>query len=71
MWIMDDGSRVGGGLKLCTHRFTYNECLYLKSLLVTKFNLVVTVQSAGAKNQYNLYIHKGSVPLLYSITKEF
>jgi hypothetical protein len=53
---MDDGSKVSKGLKLSTNSFTYNECLILIKALNDNFSLKASVQSAGSKDQYILYI---------------
>jgi hypothetical protein len=53
---MDDGAKVGKGLKFCTHSFTYNECLILVNALNDNFNLKASIQSAGSKDQYIIYI---------------
>ena len=67
IWIMDDGSRVGKGLKLSTNNFTKDECFTLISILENNFNLKATVQSAGAKDQYIIYIWKESLDKLRNI----
>ena len=66
---MDDGSKVGEGLKLCTNSFSFSDCNLLVKLLYDNFNLKANVQSAGAKNkeQYVIYIWKESMPLLREI----
>jgi len=71
IWIMDDGSKVSQGLKLCTNSYTYSECLYLIKILNDKFELKASVQSAGAKNQYIIYIWKESMPLLRDIINPY
>ena len=53
---MDDGSKVGKGLKLSTNCFTYHECLFLINVLHKNFNLKASVQSAGSDKQYIIYI---------------
>jgi hypothetical protein len=53
---MDDGVKVSKGLKLCTNSYTYSECLLLVRVIHENFNLKATVQSAGAKDQYIIYI---------------
>lgn len=68
---MDDGGAVSSGLKFATNSFTYDDCLFLASLLHSKFGLVATVQSAGYPNQYVIYVSKASMPLLASIVKPF
>ena len=68
VWIMDDASKVGKGLKLCTNSFTYDECLFLINVLHKNFNLKASVQSAGSNEQYIIYIWKQSMPDLYSFS---
>ena len=67
VWIMDDGSKVGKGLKLSTNAFSYSDCVLLLKVLNDNFSLKATIQSAGAPNQYHIYILKESMPLLRSI----
>jgi hypothetical protein len=66
---MDDGTKVGEGLKICTNSFSFTDCNFLVKLLYDNFNLKASVQSAGAKNkeQYHIYIWKESMPLLREI----
>jgi ubiquinol-cytochrome c reductase cytochrome b subunit len=61
IWIMDDGAKVGKGLKFSTNSFTYDECIYLVNVLYKNFNLKASVQSAGSKDQYIIYIWKQSM----------
>lgn len=73
IWIMDDGTKLGKGLKLCgraTNSFSYSDCLFLVEVLYVNFNIKASVQSAGLAgpdNQYCLYIWKESMPLLCEI----
>ena len=67
IWIMDDGSKVSKGLKLCTNSFSYSDCVLLVKSLNDKFSLKASIFSAGAPNQYNIYIWKQSMPLLRNI----
>jgi hypothetical protein len=53
---MDDGAKVGKGLKFSTNSFTYKECLILVNALHNNFGIKSTVQSAGAKDQYIIYV---------------
>jgi hypothetical protein len=41
-----------------------SEIKILVSLLETKYKLKVTINSAGALNQYNIYIPKSNLPIL-------
>lgn len=61
IWIKDDGAKVGKGLKFSTNSFTYDECIYLGNVLYKNFNLKASVQSAGSKDQYILYVWKKSM----------
>ena len=67
IWIMDDGSKAGSGLKLSTNCFTYLDCVLLTKVLYDNFNIKSTIQSAGKDNQYHIYIWKESMPLLREI----
>jgi hypothetical protein len=53
---MDDGSKVGKALKFSTNSFTYEDCLILVNALNKNFGIKSTVQSAGSKNQYIIYV---------------
>jgi LAGLIDADG DNA endonuclease family len=53
---MDDGTKVGPGLKLSTNSFSYLECVLLIKTLYDNFNIKASVQSAGIKDQYHIYI---------------
>ena len=68
IWIMDDGSISSKGLKLSTNSFTYDDCLFLVTILFKNFNLKASVHSAGVPNQYVIYIWKESMLLLKEIT---
>jgi ubiquinol-cytochrome c reductase cytochrome b subunit len=67
IWIMDDGFKVGKGLKLCTNSFSYSECILLVKVLFDNFNLKSSIQSNGKENQYIIYIWAESMPLLREI----
>ena len=64
---MVEGGKVGEGLKLSTNSFSYSDCLLLVKVLYENFKLKSSVQSAGALNQYHIYIWKESMPLLREI----
>jgi hypothetical protein len=53
---MDDGAKVGQGLKFSTNSFSYNDCLILVKALNSNFNIKASIQSAGTKDQYIIYI---------------
>jgi hypothetical protein len=56
---MDDGAKVGSGLKLSTNAFSYSDCLLLVKVFHDNFSLKASVQSAGASlnnPQFHIYI---------------
>jgi len=71
IWIMDDGAKVGKGFKFSTNSFTYDECIYLIHVLYKNFNLKASVQSAGTKDKYIIYIWKESINDLCKIVSPF
>lgn len=77
LWLMDDGCFLPqGGIKLCTHSFTFEEISFLCDVLNKKYQLKCTVQKFGIskstkKQQYILYINKKSIPALREIVLPF
>lgn len=71
IWIMDNGSKVGKGLKFTMNSFTYNDCLILVKALKENFNLKASVQLAGAKDQYVIYIWQESMEDLRKIVNPY
>lgn len=67
IWIMDDGAKVGKGLKFSTNSYSYTDCLTLVSALNANFSIKSTIQSAGSENQYIIYIWKESMDNLRNI----
>jgi LAGLIDADG DNA endonuclease family len=53
---MDDGGKVGSGLKISTNAFSYIDCILLTKVLYEKFNLKSSIQSTGIENQFHIYI---------------
>ena len=71
IWIMDDGARVGSGLKFCTNSFTYEDTIRLVLVLNKLYGLKSSVQSAGHLNQYIIYIWAESMPKLRQLVKPY
>jgi ubiquinol-cytochrome c reductase cytochrome b subunit len=71
IWIMDDGAKVGKGLKLNTISFSYNDCLLLFKALNNNFNIKASIQSAGKKDKYLIYIWKESMTDLINIVSPY
>jgi hypothetical protein len=53
---MDDGRKLGQGLKLSTNSFSFSDCNFLVKVLFENFNIKASVQSAGSFNQFHIYI---------------
>ncbi|CAN0549288.1 unnamed protein product, partial [Ectocarpus sp. 8 AP-2014] len=68
---MDDGCKLGKGLKLSTNSFKYKDLLYLVKILKDKYNLKSTIQKTGKIDQYNIYIRSESMPNLVKIVKPY
>ena len=71
IWIMDDGGRLGSGLKLATNSFSFEDCFLLASVLYEKYGIKASVQSAGVPNQHILYVWSESMPLLRQLVRPF
>jgi len=71
IWIMDDGCKIGNSLKLSTNSFTFEECLILVNILHDNFDLKASIQSAGKKDQYVVYILKESINNLRNIVSPY
>ena len=71
IWIMDDGAKVGKGMKFCTNSFTFEECTLLVKVLYDNFNIKSSVQSAGSENQYIIYVWKESMINLSNIVSPY
>lgn len=71
IWIMDDGSKVGKGLKFCTNSFTFDECTLLVKVLYDKYSIKSSIQSAGCKHQYIIYVWKESMKDLSLIVSPY
>ena len=61
VWIMDDGGKAGGGLRISCNAFTYEEVMFLKNLLEKKYKLNCTIQKIYIKDKYSIYIKKSSI----------
>jgi ubiquinol-cytochrome c reductase cytochrome b subunit len=69
IWIIDDGRRVGSGLKFCTNCFTFQDCTRLSLSLSNLYDIKSTVQSRGVPNQYIIYVWKESIPTLRNLVR--
>ena len=61
-WIMGDGTKVYKGLTLQTQSFTIQECVFIISILIYKFNLKCSIHMQ--RNQPTIYISSKSMKKL-------
>ena len=71
VWIMDDGARVGSGLKLSTNSFSFEDTTRLVLILNKLYGIKSSVQSAGYLNQYIIYIWSESMLKLRQLVKPY
>lgn len=69
VWVMDDGSFTGFGVKLATDSFTQEEVLRLIEILKTNFNLKANLQCQNSR--WRIYIPKSSMPVLIPIIEPY
>lgn len=70
-WIMDDGIRVGAGIKISTNNFVKEDVILLINVLFFKWGIKSSIQKCGKLNQWVIYISKLSVPLVQNLIKDF
>ena len=61
-WIMGDGTKNHKGLTLQTQSFTIQECVFIISILIHKFNLKCSLHMQ--RNQPTIYISSKSMKKL-------
>jgi NADH-ubiquinone oxidoreductase chain 4 len=61
-WIMGDGTKVNRGLTLQTQSFTIQECVFIISILIYKFNIKCSIHMQ--RNQPTIYISSKSMDKL-------
>ena len=71
IWIMDDGAKVGNSLKFVTNSFSYLDCFLIVKALNNNFNIKASIQLAGPKDQYMIYIWKESMTDLINIVSPY
>lgn len=69
IWIMDDGGRLGYGLKLATNSFTFADTTRLVQVLNDLYGIKASVQSAGVPNQHIIYVWSESMPRLRELVR--
>lgn len=69
VWIINDGSFTGFGIKIATDNFQKQEVEFLISVLKTKFGLEANLQKY--KDNWRIYIPKSSMPKLVKLIQPF
>jgi len=69
VWIMDHGTKMQYALKIATNCFSLSDVQFLCDILLEKYNIIVTPNKAG--NQYVVYIHSKSMPIVGSVIYDF
>ena len=72
IWIIDDGCKLGKGLKFTTNCFSYKDVQYLLYLLHNKYNIKTTIHKGNKENtQFVIYVWKESIPILTKIVSPY
>lgn len=70
-WIMDDGIRVGAGIKLVTNGFIKEDVILLVNVLFLKWAIKASIHKSGKKDQWVIYIPKAFIFLIQNLVKDF
>ena len=68
-WIMGEGTKVNKGLTLQTQSFTIQECVFIISILIHKFNLKCSIHMQ--RNQPTIYISSKSMVKLIPLIEPY
>lgn len=71
VWFMDDGSKLGKGVKIATNNFTYEEIIFICEVLYKKYNLIVKPHITGKNKGYIIYIKSNSMPIFSKLVKPY
>ncbi len=69
VWIMDDGSRDKGCIRISTHNFDYSHHLKLQKILKAKFGIKSNIQRA--KDKFWLWVKSESTPNLLKLIQPY
>lgn len=69
IWIMDDGSRSKGCIRIHSYNFSYQEHLLLEKMFWEKFKIQVNIHKD--KGMFRLWIKSKSMPTLLKIVKPY
>lgn len=71
VWIIDDGTRSGSGLSIATNSFKYEDLLKIQKYFKRSYDFKVSINKSGKENQFVLYFHSKSMPMLANYIKPF
>jgi len=80
VWLMDDGTWQGAGIRIATNSFSKNEVQFLCDILYSKYQIIATPVINGYHTnmpkikenaQYNLYIQSKSVLTVRNLVKPY
>lgn len=75
IWIMDDGTWQGSGVRIATDSFSKADCMRICDVLKSKFGLVASVIKVGflkdGSQAYNVYIQAEFQETLRNLVKPF
>ena len=69
VWIMDDGSRDKGCIRISSHNFNYSEHLKLQQILQAKFGIKANIQKA--QSRFWLWIRSESSDRIVSLIRPY
>lgn len=69
VWIMDDGSRDKGCVRISSHNFSYSDHLKLQQILKAKFGISANIQRA--QDKFWLWIRSESSPHLVRLIEPY
>lgn len=69
-WIMDDGSKAGPGLRLCTDSYNHSDVLILTQCLKTNLDINCKPQKRG-KNSWRIYIPGSEMAKVQALVKAY
>jgi len=69
IWIMDDGSRSKGCIRIHSYNFSYDEHLRIQKLLDRKFSIKCNIHRD--KGMFRLWIRSESIPTLMDLVESY
>ena len=69
VWIMDDGSRDRGCMRISSHNFSYEEHIILREVLRAKFGIKANIQKA--QDKFWLWLTYGTMPKLTKLIRPY